>query len=85
MDSFTIGAGNMELPLNLVFWGACFIIIILMLNMLIAIMGNTFEIGNQTQEQQKYKEHLRFVVDNWFMRKFAFKHIEKVKYIITTF
>ena len=75
-DSFDIGDGRMSILLNLVFWAACFIIIIHMLNMLIAIMGNTFEVGNQSQEQQKYKEHLRFVVDNWFMRKFAFKNIE---------
>lgn len=48
MDNFSMGNGIMEILLNLVFWGACFIIIILMLNMLIAIMGNTFEVGNET-------------------------------------
>ena len=53
--------------------------------MLIAIMGNTFSIGNDNLEQQKYREHLRFVVDNWFMRDKAFKDIGSVKYIITAF
>lgn len=28
---------------------------------------------------------MRFVVDNWFMRKIAFRNIHKVKYIITAF
>lgn len=47
-SSFTAGDGRMAILLNLVFWVACFIIIIHMLNMLIAIMGNTFEVGNQS-------------------------------------
>ena len=53
--------------------------------MLIAIMGNTFAVGNENIEQQKYREHLRFVVDNWFLRQVAFKDIDSVKYIITAF
>lgn len=53
--------------------------------MLIAIMGNTFTIGNETEEQTKYREHLRFVVDNWFLRELSFKNIDSVKYIVTAF
>lgn len=60
-------------------------IMIHLLNMLIAIMGNTFAVGNENIEQQKYREHLRFVVDNWFMRQLAFDDIDSVKYIITAF
>jgi len=73
---FTLGDQRMVTPLSLLFWGSCFLALIHMLNMLVAIMGNTFELGNLTQEQQKYKEHLSFVVDNWFLRKNAFKNIE---------
>lgn len=49
--SFTLGDGRMEILLNLVFWAACFIIMIHLLNMLIAIMGNTFAVGNENIEQ----------------------------------
>lgn len=75
----------MSTLLHIIFWIACFVVMIHMLNMLIAIMGNTFNVGNENIDQQKYREHLRFVVDNWFMRKLAFKDIESVKYIITAF
>ena len=71
--------------LNALFALAIFIIMILLLNMLIAIMGNTFAIGNESLEQQKYREHLRFVVDNWFLRELAFSDIQSVKYIVTAF
>lgn len=54
-SSFSAGSGSMEVLLNLVFWVASFIIIIHFLNMLIAIMGNTFEVGNESQEQQMYR------------------------------
>ena len=46
-DSFELGEARMEILLNLVFWAACFIIMIHLLNMLIAIMGNTFTVGNE--------------------------------------
>lgn len=88
-DAFDKGDASMEVLLNLIFWLACFIIMILLLNMLIAIMGNTFTIGNESLEQQKYREHLNFVIDNWFMRKLAFKitfkDINSVSYIVTAF
>ena len=85
MDAFSVGDGRMSILLQIVFWVACFIILIHLLNMLIAIMGNTFSVGNESLEQQKYKQHLRFVVDNWFMRRFAFENIRSVKYIIAAF
>lgn len=84
-DAFGAGDASMEALLNTLFWLAVFIIMILLLNMLIAIMGNTFAVGNESLEQQKYREHLRFVVDNWFLRELAFSDIRGVKYIITAF
>ena len=50
-DPFTLGDSRMVTPLNLIFWFSCFVLIVHFLNMLIAIMGNIFEIGNDTQEQ----------------------------------
>ena len=33
----------------------------------------------------RYKDHLRFVLDNFHMRDAAFKNIKQVKYIIAAF
>ena len=33
--------------------------------MLIAIMGRTLEENGEKEEQVKYKEHLRFIIENW--------------------
>jgi hypothetical protein len=48
------------------------------MNMLIAIMGNTYTVRNEVIEELKYKDHLRFVLDNWFLLPYAFKDITKV-------
>ena len=45
-DSFALGRGSMNILLHLVFWLAAFIIMIHLMNMLIAIMGNTFDVAN---------------------------------------
>ena len=31
------------------------------------------------------RDHLRFIMDNFHLRKYAFEKIEKVKYIVTAF
>lgn len=49
-ENFSSGKARMQIVLQILFWIACFIILIHLLNMLIAIMGNTFNVGNQTQE-----------------------------------
>lgn len=51
---------------------ASFVIMIHLLNMLIAIMGNTFAERHEVAEQIKYKDHLNFVLDNWFILDRAF-------------
>ena len=49
-----------------------FIIMIHLLNMLIAIMGNTFSERQANIEKIFYKDHLNFVLDNWYLIKTAF-------------
>lgn len=49
-DSFNLGDGRMYNLLEIIFWMACFVIMIHLLNMLIAIMGNTFSEGNDNIE-----------------------------------
>lgn len=62
---------------------AAFIIQIHLLNMLIAIMGDTFARRSESVTKIYYKDHLRFVLDNWHLLKNALgKNIKDVKYII---
>ena len=57
-----------------------------MLNMLVAIMGNTFNTRIQIIDECIVQDHLFFVVDNWHLLKIAFLFRTKsVKYIITAF
>lgn len=49
-SSFYKGEARMAIPLTIVFVLFAFATIIHFLNMLIAIMGNTFTIGNETME-----------------------------------
>lgn len=59
-----------------------FIFSLHLMNMLIAIMGNTYAIRNEVVNEVKYADHLSFVLDNWFLLPFAFKNISKFKYIV---
>lgn len=43
-----------------------FTVCIHLLNMLIAIMGETFTENNEVAEQNRIREHLRFVMDQWY-------------------
>ena len=47
---------------------ATFIISVVFMNMLIAIMGETFTENNEVAEQNRIREHLRFVMDHWYMQ-----------------
>jgi len=54
------------LVLWLLFVTATFLVLIHMLNMLIAIMSETFTVNNESEQETRLKEHLQFVVDNWW-------------------
>jgi len=53
--------------------------------MIIAIMGNTFAERNEVSSQILVRDHLRFVMDNWYLMNFAFKDKKKVQHIVTAF
>ena len=38
-----------------------------LMNMLIAIMSQTYVERNEVINEIKFKDHLRFVLDNWFI------------------
>ena len=57
-----------------------------LLNMLIAMMGNIYNTRVRVADQVRIRDHLRFVVDNWYLCNVAFKKDKKkLKYIICAF
>ena len=55
-----------QFVLWLLFVAATFLILIHMLNMLIAVMTETFTVNNENEDETRLREHLQFVVDNWW-------------------
>lgn len=53
--------------------------------MLIAIMGNTFTERSGIADQIRIRDHLKFVVRNWYLNDLAFENKDRLKYIITAF
>lgn len=68
-DSSGFGLGNatQKTYLDIISIAAQFLLLIHLLNMLIAIMGDTFGRRNEVAEQIRVKDHLAFVIDNWFL------------------
>lgn len=60
-----------------------FLLQIHFLNMLIAIMGETFSKNNETKHISFIKSHLQFVLDNWYQDPIKDKH--RINYLITAF
>ena len=60
-----------------------FIIMIHLLNMLVAIMGNTFAERSSIIDKIFYRDHLNFVLDNWYLIQTVLgKQLKDIKYII---
>jgi len=66
--------------LFILFLGLSFYMQIVLLNMLIAIMGDTFNRINEIRESKKKQSQLLFIVDNWYIN--PIKEKEKIVYII---
>ena len=71
-STFSVGDKQTELVLKALFVTSSIVIILHFLNMLIAIMGNTFAIRTEVGPQIMVRDHLRFVMDNWMMLNVAF-------------
>ena len=84
-DGFSVGDGTQYPILLTLFVFACVTIILHFLNMLIAIMGNTFAERAEVGAQIMTKDHLRFVMDNWLLMNIAFRDKSRIKYIIAAF
>jgi len=53
------------------------------MNMLIAIMGETFNQNNEVKKRAQVQAHLRFVIDNIWMN--ALPNSQKISYLIAAF
>ena len=63
-----------------------FMLLIHLLNMLIAMMGETFGNFNAIKSQIKVRDHLAFVMDNWYLNDLSIgKDLKAMKYIVTAF
>lgn len=63
-----------------------FMLLIHLLNMLIAMMGESFGEFNSIKAQIKVRDHLSFVMDNWYLNDLSIgKDIKFMKYIVTAF
>ena len=68
--------------LLLLFVGLSFFMCIHLLNMLIAIMGETFGANNETKDIQQLKSHLYFVLKQWnYLKEIPNK--ERVRFLIS--
>jgi hypothetical protein len=83
MGDYPLGDAKQQTMLWLLFVVATFILMIHLLNMLVAIMGEAFARLNEVKDMQQIRSHLRFVLDNQFMD--PIKDKEKISYLITAF
>lgn len=91
-DNFILGNGNTDpyskgemsqkwilFPISIF---SSFLLMMHLLNMLIAIMGNTFAERSEVAEEIKSKDHLQFVLHNWHLLEKAITDIQDARYII---
>ena len=84
-ESFELGDAKQYNYLTGLYIAAQFTMLIHLLNMLIAIMGDTFGKRNEVAEQIKIKDHLAFVIDNWYLKDYSLGDPKQINYIITAF
>ena len=56
-----------------------------MLNLLIAIMGDTFAQRTPISKEIMIQNHLKFIIDNFHLMSLSFTDISKVKYVMCAF
>ena len=83
-DFFAQGKRSQELVLWLLFLLATFTLCIHLLNMLIAIMGETFAKNSEAADQNRMREHLHFIMDNWGLDPLGTKK-SRINYLVTAF
>lgn len=80
LDTETYYEDEMQPVLLILFIFMSFFMTIHLLNMLIAMMGESFAKNNEEGETKKKMSHLEFVVNNWYLD--PIKEKERIVYII---
>jgi len=83
-DNFAKGSSSQELILWIIFLLATFTLIIHLMNMLIAIMGETFSKNNEVADENREREHLKFIMENQWMNPLGDSK-SKINYLVTAF
>ena len=83
LEDYEYGNGGSFVVLWIMFALASFLLLLHLLNMLIAIMGETFAVNNEVKQMQQLKAHLTFVIENWWIDPIEEKN--KIKYLICAF
>ena len=82
-SAFVLGKKTQEEILYFLFVVSCFVSVITLLNILIAIMGNSFAERNLRTKEIKIRNQLNFVVDNWHLLDISFWETQNIKYVLT--
>lgn len=81
---FTLGDATFAWPLYVLFAVTTFVMEIFLLNMLIAIMGQTFSERYEVADLSKCKERLQFVMDHFHLKEYVMD-TKKINYIVAAF
>jgi len=81
-SDFSLGDKSQRIILLFFYVAAMSYLVIVLLNMLIAIMQNTFRTRREVATEVKIKDHLKFVLDNWHLMDYALKNKSSMKYVI---
>ena len=84
-SNFNFGNGSQSTILHILFSMVSFLMTVHLLNMLIAIMGNTFNARVEIEAEIQLRHHLRFIMDNWNLKDNVFYDKKQIKYLIAAF
>lgn len=84
-DNNSFVEGKFAAFLSIMFVICSFILLVVMMNMLIAIMGDTFASQSAVSSQLRVKDHLKFILDHLFIGEYALPEDQKFNYLITAF
>lgn len=85
-EDFSKGTGPQSNAIMIIlFLMSTFVMLIHLLNMLVAIMGEIF--GKQSEDMSRIQvaEKLRFIVDKWFYKYYVLSSNDQMKYIVAAF
>jgi len=85
VDSYTQGLASQKSILFILFVMSSFVLIVVLISMLVAIMGDTFNYNRSIKNLVLMKSKLKFVIDNYWIEEALGTDEEKKKstYLIT--